>query len=170
MLYGQNPVGFRKAILELVQPRLKKHNGCLAAIGIVSLVFGIFVLIFFAYCMMLGLKGSSSKKAESSVKAKAEEKIQETKEAEPETTFEDINAELPDGYVYITPQDLQRYCANLPCQKIYTVIKISDMKEGRIQSSITDGFMMSSFYTATDYMDRFKRDEIDCSLYLMDPA
>ena len=119
---------------------------------------------------MLGLKGSSSKKAESSVEAKAEEKIQETKEAEPETTFEDINAELPDGYVYITPQDLQRYCANLPCQKIYTVIKISYMKEGRIQSSITDGFMMSSFYTATDYMDRFKRDEIDCSLYLMDPA
>lgn len=54
-------------------------------------------------------------------------------------------------YLYITNYDLNRYCSNMGGVKIYTVIEIDDLKEGRIQSNLSEGFMMSNFYVVDRY-------------------
>lgn len=147
------------------EPPKKKRRGkgCLVAFLIVILLY------FWARGMKVrngydsGSQTYNTSTVESSVSQQevtTETKADAQKETDAQVETININGAPPEGYVYITPADLQKYCANLSGQKIYTVIKVSDMKEGRIQSSLTDGFMMSSFNTVKDYMGQFKRDDV----------
>lgn len=76
-----------------------------------------------------------------------------------EETIEDsINLEnelskfLSGGYHFITNEDLNKYCSNMDGVKVYVVTSISDMKEGRIQSTLSEnGLMMSDFSVGENY-------------------
>lgn len=73
---------------------------------------------------------------------------------------QDISNELPSEYVYITPADLQMYCANLVGQKIYTVGEIADIKGSKVQINLADGLMMSNFVTDINYEEVLERNTI----------
>ena len=115
-----------------------------------------------------GSRSSSASGKQESTKAAEKDRSKEEKtteagkaaEAGTDAPRSSINSTPPEGYVYITPQDLQKYCANLTGQKIYTVITISDMKDGCIQSTLADGYMMSTFNTLKDYKDQFQADDV----------
>lgn len=56
-------------------------------------------------------------------------------------------------YTFITNSDLNKYCENLKGTKIYVVTDIDDIKYNAVQSTLDDGYMMSSFDVGT----RFKK-------------
>lgn len=58
-------------------------------------------------------------------------------------------------YLFITNEDLDKYCVNLDGIKVYTVITVDDVKNNKIQSTLSDGYMMSSF----DVGDNFSKYE-----------
>lgn len=55
------------------------------------------------------------------------------------------------GYVYITNSDLSTYAVNMSGVKVYIVTQVDDMKDGMIQSTLDDGFMMSNFNVGDNY-------------------
>ena len=76
-----------------------------------------------------------------------EENSAETIETENQSVgFEEENGIFESGkYLFITNEDLDKYCTNMNGVKVYVVTDIDDIKDGVIQSTLTDGFMMSSF-------------------------
>jgi|GEM_PF-3369887 len=58
---------------------------------------------------------------------------------------------LSDEYVYITKEDLAKYYANMQGVKIYTEVTVTDLLDGDIQSTIIDGFLMTTFYGDEDF-------------------
>lgn len=80
-----------------------------------------------------------------------EENIKEA-EGEKKTLFKKGLEKYKSGeYPYITKKDLAKYHANMGGVKFCTIIKIDDIKDGIIQSTINDGFMMSNFKSKNDY-------------------
>ncbi len=81
---------------------------------------------------------------------------------EPHKESKSIRNDLPEGYVYIDPIDLQKYGANLKGQKIYTVGEIADLKnENRVQINLDkEHVMMSSFYTINNYENDLHEGEL----------
>ena len=78
---------------------------------------------------------------------------------EPFDTDEDIysdglNAYASGEYHFITNEDLDVYGKNMEGVKIYIVGSVDDMKDNKIQVTLDDGFMMSSFDVADNY-DRY---------------
>lgn len=65
-----------------------------------------------------------------------------------ETELEQFNS---GEYAYISNDDLSTYAVNMPGEKVYVVTQVDDMKDGRIQSTLDDGFMMSNFNVGDNY-------------------
>ena len=64
---------------------------------------------------------------------------------------EEISSFATGEYLYITNDDLNTYCVNMEGAKVYVVTDIDDMKDGKIQSTLSDGFMMSNFDVGEKY-------------------
>ena len=82
-----------------------------------------------------------------------EEENQESQEEDTETGSLDPELEQfqSGGYAYITNSDLNTYAVNMSGAKVYVVTKVDDMKDGKIQSTLDDGFMMSNFNVGDNY-------------------
>ena len=119
-----------------------KYGHFLCAICILFLMFGV------GPCVIIS--SSSDKKLEESVEIKNET----------ENFEEELKIYNSGEYVFVLPEDLNRYHSNMVGKKIYTIITIDDIKDGVIQSNISDGFMMSNFTPILDYSDKVKKDDI----------
>lgn len=94
--------------------------------------------------------GKDSKKEDkNSVSDINENVIEETvtpEVARPTLTYEEELSVFSSGeYMFISNSDLDKYCTNMEGVKVYVVTDIDDIKDGIIQSNLSDGFMMSSF-------------------------
>lgn len=54
-------------------------------------------------------------------------------------------------YLFITNEDLDKYCANMVGAKIYVVTEVDDIKEDMIQSNLSEKYMMSNFHVGENY-------------------
>lgn len=105
--------------------------------------------------------------ADRSVSSEKEEKEQ-TEEKEKDVSevhdFTDgMSAYNTGEYLFITNEDLDKYSPNMEGVKVYVVTDIDDLKDGRIQSNLSDGYMMSSFYVGDNYdsyKEWFKDDDV----------
>lgn len=121
--------------------------------------------------VVLGIIGAASSGGESDSNSDNTKETQNTKETTKENTKENTVEDFSDGlkefesgdYLYITNEDLDKYAPNLSGVKIYTVISVNDIKNNKIQSTLTDGFMMSNFDVGNrydTYKKLFKRDDV----------
>ena len=60
-------------------------------------------------------------------------------------------------YLYITNSDLNTYSVNMEGVKVYVVTQIDDIKADMIQSTLSDGYMMSSFHVGDS--DKYQKYE-----------
>lgn len=75
-------------------------------------------------------------------------------------TYEEELSVFSSGeYLFVSNDDLDKYCTNMDGAKVYVVTDIDDMKDGFIQSTLSGGFMMSSF----DVGERFSKYETGLS-------
>lgn len=156
----------KPVIIDDKDKKPKKKVGCC---GIIIWVVVIFVSLF----VIIGELGSDNAETQKSTETKSIN-AENTKENESESqddpnetdteknrkkktgTFRNGMKEFSTGqYKYITNHDLDKYCSNMEGEKIYVVTDISDMKDGRIQSTLNDGFMMSNFYVG-DMYEKYK--------------
>lgn len=82
--------------------------------------------------------------------------VENTEIAETQPTnipsFEEELARFSSGeYLYITNSDLNTYCANMGGAKVYVVTDIDSMTDDAIQSTLSDGYMMSGFHVGGSY-------------------
>ncbi len=99
---------------------------------------------------------------EETVKETAEttrEKQKKEEETKEEVQEAEINEQVPEGYAYILPEDLKKYCPNLSGVKIYTVGEVSRIERDCVYITLGNGFMMSPFYTDEDYTGTLKEDD-----------
>lgn len=129
----------------------KKKRGCC---GIIAWIFIIFVIISAIY----GRSESDEENPEDTADTYIEESVDTNNNAEtaadvkePVNLDSEVSQFKSGGYSYITNQDLNMYAVNMPGVKVYIVIQVDDIKEGRIQSTLDDGFMMSDFYVGDNY-------------------
>lgn len=131
----------------------KKKIGCLKII-----------LIIVAICIVIEIIGSiggdDEKDSSSGNENQASTEIQNETQ---ETQTEEQGAETPlmlddelsqfqsEKYAYIKKKDLNIYAVNMPGEKVYVVTQIDDIKDGMIQSTLGDGYMMSNFYVGDNY-------------------
>lgn len=67
-------------------------------------------------------------------------------------TFDEEIVRFSSGeYLFITNDDLSKYCSNMEGVKVYVVTDIDDIKNGMIQSTLSDGYMMSGFDVGNNY-------------------
>ena len=96
-----------------------------------------------------------SEKIESSKKdgseAGKESNPKEKTEKEKNPFAKELKKYKKDNYPYIKKNDLAKYHANMGGVKFCTIIEVDDIKSKTIQSTITDGFMMSNFESKNDY-------------------
>ena len=92
-----------------------------------------------------------------------EEENQESQEEDTETGSLDHELEQfqSGGYAYITNSDLNTYAVNMSGAKVYVVTQVDDMKDGKIQSTLDDGFMMSNFNVGDNYEKYSEFIEVD---------
>lgn len=92
---------------------------------------------------------------------RAKEKIEKDKDTEKKKEKREFAEQpFPEGAVFITNNDLNKYCANLKGQTVYTVGEIVDICPEYIQLNLGDRFMKSSFYTAMDYSPFFDEGDV----------
>ena len=131
----------------------KKKSGCLKII-----------LIIVAICIVIEIIGSiggdDEKDSSSGNENQASTEIQNETQ---ETQTEEQGAETPlmlddelsqfqsEKYAYIKKKDLNTYAVNMPGEKVYVVTQVDDIKDGMIQSTLGDGYMMSNFYVGDNY-------------------
>lgn len=113
-----------------------KYGHFLCAIWILFLMFGV------GPCVIVGSSRG--------------QKIEESVEIENENFEEELKIYNSGEYIFILPEDLNKYHSNMTGKKIYTIITIDDIKDGVIQSNISDGLMMSNFTPVLDYSDKVK--------------
>lgn len=63
-------------------------------------------------------------------------------------------------YLFILPEDLYKYHTNMVGVKFYTVITVDDIKDGVIQSNISESYMMSNFKPIYDYSGKIAKDDV----------
>lgn len=90
------------------------------------------------------------------VTSESEENEEENRDVQEDDTKEvSLDSELEQfksgGYAYITNSDLNTYAVNMTGVKAYVVTQVDDMKDGMIQSTLDDGFMMSNFNVGDNY-------------------
>lgn len=132
------------------EPQKKKQGCC----GVIAWIFIIFVIIIAIY----GNSGSDKEDPEDASGTYVEESVETNNDAETSTNAKepvDLDSEVSQfktgGYSFITNQDLNMYAVNMPGVKVYVVTQVDDIKEGRIQSTLDDGFMMSDFWVGDNY-------------------
>lgn len=146
-----------KTVTKKNQDKPKKKGGCLKV-----------VLIIVAICIVLeiisSIGGGNEKDSSSGNEKQASTEIQNETQ---ETQTEEQGAETPlmlddelsqfqsEKYAYIKKKDLNTYAVNMPGEKVYLVTQVDDIKEGMIQSTLDDGYMMSNFYVGDNY-DKYK--------------
>lgn len=139
------------------QDKSKKKGGCLKVL-----------LIVVAICMVLeiisSIGGNDEEDSPSVNENQVATKIQnDTQEAQTETQSTEapliLDTELAqfqsEKYAYIKKKDLNTYAVNMPGEKVYLITQVDDIKEGMIQSTLGDGYMMSNFYVGDNY-DKYK--------------
>lgn len=100
--------------------------------------------------------GGNDDKTEQVSKGNVEEDVKkeenDEKQNKKEVSIEDGMERISSGeYLFITNEDLNKYCANMEGVNIYVVTEIDDIKENMIQSNLSDGYMMSSFNVGENY-------------------
>ena len=142
-----------KATVKEKEEKPKKKGGCLKV-----------VLIIVAICIVLeiisSIGGEDEKDPSSGNENQASTEIQNETQ---ETQTEEQGAETPlmlddelsqfqsEKYAYIKKKDLNTYAVNMPGEKVYVVTQVDDIKDGMIQSTLGDGYMMSNFYVGDNY-------------------
>lgn len=120
-------------------PKKKKKGHC-----------GTVLWVIIILAVLGSVFGKDSKKEDkNSVSDINENVIEETVTPEvtrPTLTYEEELSVFSSGeYMFISNSDLDKYCTNMDGVKVYVVTDIDDIKDGIIQSNLSDGFMMSSF-------------------------
>jgi len=91
---------------------------------------------------------------------KPEETVEESSEDTKENNSLDLNDEMSEflsgDYLYITGEDLEKYSPNMENVKVYVVVSISDIKENKIQASLTDNGVMMSSFNINDNFEKYK--------------
>lgn len=137
----------------------KKQSGVVKWIIIGVVVFILFIAMLFS--------GDDENYSENTDPVREENESENDNEEERESEKEEIEKVSYDfkeelekynsgNYPYITKKDLSKYHANMEGVSFCTIIKIDDIKDGVLQSTIDDGFMMSNFNTSIDYSDIVK--------------
>lgn len=93
---------------------------------------------------------SNSSEKESDSKEKVSE-LENNPKKEDNPFLKELKKYKKGGYPYIKKNDLAKYHANMGGVKFCTIIKVDDIKDKTIQSTITDGYMMSNFESKNDY-------------------
>lgn len=124
-----------------------KHPIARILLTIILALYSIFWIAFVAVC----IDDEQENRTENS--QTVSDSKEDSKKAKPKKNeFESGIQKYESGeYSYITQEDLNKYHANMKGVKVYCVIEIDDIKEERVQSTITDGFMMSDFNVVEDY-------------------
>ena len=142
-----------KATVKEKKEKPKKKGGCLKV-----------VLIIVAICIVLEIissiggndEESSSSINKNQVATESQNGTQETPTENQSTeTYLTLDTELAqfqsEKYAYIKKKDLNTYAVNMPGEKVYVVTQVDDIKDGMIQSTLGDGYMMSNFYVGDNY-------------------
>ncbi len=112
----------------------------------------IILTVFLALYSFVWLVGIAADTEEEGSGKREEIKKGKIKKEKPENKIEDGMERISSGeYLFITNEDLNKYCANMEGVKIYVVVEIDDIKEGKIQSTLSDGYMMSNFLVEENY-------------------
>lgn len=122
---------------KMVKKKKKGHCG--------TIVWFVFVLT-----VVVALFGGDKKKDKKDDKKSVEEKV-EQKEEKNISFKEELDVFSNGNYLFITNQDLDKYCSNMDGVNVYVVTDIDDIKDGKIQSTLADGFMMSGFNVGDRY-------------------
>lgn len=132
------------------EPKKKKRGCC----GAIAWIFIIFIIISAIY----GRSESDKENPKDVSDAHVEESVDTNNGGEATSGAKEpinLDAEVSQfesgGYAYITNQDLNMYAVNMSGVKVYIVTQVDDIKDGRIQSTLDDGFMMSDFYVGDNY-------------------
>lgn len=117
-------------------------------------------VIITAACVIVALSSTFGSIDDSKNEAQATSEIEDNEEEKQENQEEDtetvsLGSELEQfqsgGYAYITNSDLNTYAVNMSGVKVYVVTQVDDMKDGKIQSILDNGFMMSNFNVGDNY-------------------
>lgn len=145
-------LGIFLAVIDLLKRDGRKKTCAIIAI-IISVVW------IFIGAAMTG--GSNKKDVKITEEVQTAEPVEdeETEKEEKSNKIIESDTEITDGierissgeYLFITNEDLDKYCVNMTGAKIYVVTQIDDIKEDMIQSNLSDGFMMSNFYVGENY-------------------
>lgn len=148
--------------LNNIRKKRKNKPGC----G--TVIFIIFALIVILAIIGIKYGGNENSETESLEKGtetleKNSEKLKETEIKETANFEKELNIFSSGEYLFITNDDLNKYSANMEGTKVYVVTKIDDMKDENIQSTLTDGFMMSNFHVENNferYQEILKEDDL----------
>jgi len=135
-------------IILLIFFLLKKPLKSIIWVLIIDLCFAI---VCFVGCLI----ASPGTEEENKIEEREEEELlerEETENEESQNETEDGIERISSGeYLFITNEDLDKYGTNLEGVKIYVVVEIDDIKEGSIQSTLSDDYMMSNFFVGENY-------------------
>lgn len=141
-------------VLGIIALAEKKPNRGRAIVGIVLSGITLFLFVLF----MIGASMLDNKTIEDNV---TNGQTQELDDADDLSQSDNKNESSPlsdeiiqfqsGGYAYITNSDLNTYAVNMTGVKVYVVTQVDDMKDGKIQSTLDDGFMMSNFNVGDNY-------------------
>lgn len=144
-------IGLVLGIIALVGKKSKQGQ---ATAGVV--LSGIAIIIF--ALIIFGVAVTDNNTDNVSIESEQEEpKIKEIEEENQDENDKSnpLNSELEQfqsgGYAYITNSDLNTYAVNMSGVKVYVVTQVDDMKDGKIQSTLDDGFMMSNFNVGDNF-------------------
>lgn len=131
--------------------RKKQGNGCLTGI----VIFLVVILLFSCIGMFAGDDDAETETTAAATTASGnsvQEEETEKEKANKELNLEDELTEFSSGeYLFVTNEDLSKYCVNMEGVKVYVVTDINDIKNDMIQSTLGDGYMMSSFNVSENY-------------------
>lgn len=136
------------------EPREKKKGSCLKTVLIVFIVLCVIGAVFgeddAKESFEEGYSEASSK--DENIDLEVEEQEKADANGSNKITLESEQEQFKSGgYAYITNDDLSKYAVNMEGAKVYVVTQVDDMKDGIIQSTLDDGFMMSSFHVGNNY-------------------
>lgn len=155
---SNNNVFYQKPTEKL--PKEKKKGNCLiTTIKIIGGIIAFFVIISF----FSSDTSSDDNKEKTPQDYDSYEEYAESQKIvsnESDIFKEELDIYNSGEYHFILPEDLNKYHSNLVGLKFYTVITIDDIKDGVIQSSISDGYMMSNFTPISDYTEKVAVDDI----------
>lgn len=126
----------------------KKKNkkiGCCGTIIWIVIIFSIIGAVF-------GGNDKENANNESKKEAKKNSRAETGKKQEEKVSFKNELEVFSSGnYLFVTNEDLDKYCTNMKDINVYVVTDIDDIKDGKIQSTLSDGFMMSGFNVGDRY-------------------